>query len=77
METVIGAKDPIPTNLGEVKVRITKELHKYYHETGLGNWNLMYFKVLVEEERFTVDFEKNDQLASDELSLYEYCDKLR
>ena len=56
---------------------ITKELHRYYHETGLGNWNLMYFKVLVKEERFTVDFEKNDQLASGELSLYEYCDKFR
>ena len=43
---------------------IIRELHTFYHDTGLGNWNVMYFKVLVNEERFTVDFEKNDHLAS-------------
>ena len=60
-----------------VIIDLVSELHEFYKIHGLGEWNIIHFKVIIAESRFATSFELNESLENGSLSFWKYCEKFK
>ena len=51
------------------------DLNDYFVENNLGKWNVVYYKLLVKDNKFETEFEFSDGLANGTLPFWKYVYK--